>query len=200
MPRETREGPRGRRWRQPAAAGRDAARWPALRSPPGAGLGRRGLDLCLMSCCTPSPAHKPSERGRLSKALSLHFEERVHTDARRISSLLGPRGARHRVAPQVCGGTSPARPRPCTWGRPRAAARPPGKVRTSPRPRCEGCCRVDPALRRRDGARQKWNQLWRGLGCFHGGLFCASVFFLPLKIKLKIANTFQAFVGARQMR
>lgn len=39
----------------------------------------------------------------------------------------------------------------------------------------------------------------QALAAFTKAFFCASVFFLPFKIKLKTANTFQAFVGAKQM-
>ena len=78
----------------------------------GAPRGTGGPGPRLASRCTPPPATgRPSGRGRLSKALRLHFEESVPRDARRLPSLLGPRGARHRVASRVRCGASPARPR-----------------------------------------------------------------------------------------
>lgn len=35
----------------------------------------------------------------------------------------------------------------------------------------------------------------KALASFTEGFFCANVYFLPFKIQLEIANTFQAFVG-----
>ena len=147
----------------------------------------------LASQCTPPPA-----TGRLGEAGSLKLGASI---LRRV--FLATRGGfwassahEGRGIGWLPGSAAAPLPRvlsPCTeggvGGGPRAAARLPAKVRTSPRPRRDDRFPVDPALRRRDGARQKLNQLWRGLGCFHGVFLCQPLFFFFPSLENQIKNS-----------
>lgn len=92
-------------------------------------------DLGQACCCVPPATHKPCRQGRLWQGRSLHFEQRVRSEAGRIWSVASAPGARHQAALRVrgwrfCG--SSTRPHLGRAPRRRAAARQRSSVSKGP--------------------------------------------------------------------